>query len=158
VEPDEALMARLVKASHLSKTLGISRHTVKTWCSASPGLAIKKGRDWYIKLEKLAERPGMDMVKLLTLLGSGEPWIRAVDVAAKAGIPRRTVAHWCATRREFGLRLGRIWYVNVSYLGGTTEQVEALRKWCPDRTSVIKFVEMTAGEGSKPSHDNGESS
>lgn len=132
---------KYIKASKLAKALGISRYTVRTWCQQQPNLARKRGRDWYISIKELARRDGLDPVKVLTL--TQEKWVKAVALAEKAEISRRTIAHWCKTRPDFALRIGRIWYIHPGELGATPDQIDIIKRWCPTRASLHKFLEAT---------------
>jgi hypothetical protein len=133
---------KAVKAIELARTLGISRRTMSGWCRADPALAYKKEGVYWIRLERLAQKPGLDIVSVLT--GTQNRWIKAIDLARWAGIPRETVAYWCRKRPRFAKRIGRLWYVSLDELGCTSEQAEALRKWVPDRGSIASFVEFTS--------------
>lgn len=120
---------KLVRAAHLAKTLGISRHTVKRWCQVDPHVAIKIGRYWWIRLERLAARPGMDIV--LAMMLPHQRWVKAVLLSEWTGIPRKTIANWCRDRQGFARRLGRIWYVdvdNLSSFAGSEDEAEKIRE------------------------------
>lgn len=131
-----------VKATDLARSLKISRRTVSDWCRRDPTLAFKKGRDYYIRLERLAEKPGMDIV--LAITATKQPWVKAIDLARWAEIPRRTVAYWCRTRPRFAKRIGRTWYISVEELGASPEQAETLRKWAPTHKTAANFLEFVA--------------
>lgn len=134
---------KYIKASLLAKSLGISRYTVRTWCQQQPGLARKKGRDWYIRVSELAKRDGLDPVKVLTL--TREKWVKAVELSERSGISRRTIAHWCKTKSDFALRVGRIWYISPTELGATQDQVELMNRWYP-HGAAVKFLEVMSNE------------
>ncbi len=117
-------MSRLVKLSVLSAQLGISRRTLSDWCLRDPSIAVRRGgKGFWIKLDKLAGKPGIDLVEA-HLIGE-QRWIKAVELAEMAGIPRRTIGTWCRRNANFARRLGRIWYVNLSRLDITTEELES---------------------------------
>lgn len=141
----------IVKASVLARTLGISRFTMRDLCRRDPKLAFKQGRDYYIRLEELAKRPGFDLVQAL-LLPHSDKWIKAVDLARMAGVPRRTVAYWCKTRPWFAKRIGRTWYVSAEVLGTTQEEAEFLEKWAPQCKTAIQLAAFV-GEESKNHED-----
>lgn len=129
---------KLIKATVLAKSLGISRRTVADWCAKDPKLAVRKGRDYWIRVDVLATRDGMDIVQ--ALLCTNQRWVKAIDLAAWAEVPRRTVAYWCQKRSWFGRRIGRTWYVDLEALGASPEQAEALKKWAPSHKSAADFV------------------
>lgn len=89
---------------------------MRRMCAKDPTLAIKRDGVYYIALEKIADRPGFDLVAALMLPTS--KWVKAVDVARKAGISRKTVSNWCRTRQRFAKRLGRIWYIDMETFNG----------------------------------------
>lgn len=115
---------------------------MRDWCAYDPDLAVRRGRDWYIRVSELARRPGMTYVQ--ALLCTSQTWVKAVDLAAASGISRRTVSYWAKTRPGFGKRIGRIWYVDLEQLGATPDQVEIIRKWAPNHRSVAKFLEFAS--------------
>lgn len=133
---------RLIKGTELARRLGLPRRTVVDWIHRDPSLAVMKDGVYWIKLEKLADKPGMDLVSALTL--PDHRWIKAVDLALISGVSRRTVAYWCKTRPQFARRLGRLWYVDLELLGATEEQIDALRKWTPEKRNTIAFLEGAA--------------
>lgn len=139
---------KFIKATVLARTLGISRRTVSDWCRRDPSLAFRReGRDYYIRVEQLAKRPGMDIISALLLENDGK-WMKAVDLARLAGVPRRTVAHWCATRPWFARRIGRNWYLSREVLGATPEQAEFLQKWAPSARTSAKLAVLASDLGS----------
>jgi hypothetical protein len=101
-------------------------------------LAVRKGRDYYIRIDRLAVKPGMNIISALTL--ENRSWIKAVALAAAAGTPRRSVAHWCRTRPHLAKRIGRIWYVDLEELGATDDEIDALKRWAPEKKSTIDFL------------------
>ena len=117
---------KTVTCADLARTLGISRYTVRDWCQTIPNFAYKRGRQWVIRLSAVATLPGFDYVRALT--HTKKRWIKAVDLAASAGYSRRTMSHWCKTRPNMAIRIGRIWYVCPEDLGGTDEQRERLEQ------------------------------
>lgn len=131
-----------IKAIELSRTLGISRRTVSGWCKSDPRLAYKRNGIYYIRVSELAKRPGFDLISALTLTSS--KWIKAIDLAAVAGRPRRTLAHWCVRKQAFAKRVGRVWYVDLEALGCTDDQVATLKKWAPNQKTAIRVVEAAA--------------
>lgn len=140
-------MKKEIKATALARALGISRRTVYDWCRRDPNLAYRKnGRDYYIRIEELAKRPGMDIVTALLLEKDGE-WIKAVDLAKLAGVPRRTVANWCATRPWFARRIGRNWYLSREVLGATPAQAKFLRKWAPNARNAARIATFASELG-----------
>lgn len=115
---------KTIGAARLAKNLGISRFTVRDWCQKIPGLAYKRRNVWVIRLAKLAEMPGFDAVKVHLL--TQKTWVKAVLLAEKAGMSRRTLSYWCKNSPSFAIRIGRIWYVCVDSLDATSEQNDAL--------------------------------
>lgn len=103
---------QLIKATLLAEKLRISRRTVAGWCAADPKLAIRKGRSYYIKVEQLARRPGLDLVSVLTLGNSD--WVRAVHLAKVSRISRKTICNWIQKKPRFAKRIGRIWYIDLA--------------------------------------------
>lgn len=146
---------KIVKAAQLAKTLGISRFTIRDLCRRDTALAFKKGRDYYIRLDVLATRPGFDAVSVLLL--TKKRWIKAVDLAHMAQCPRRTVAYWCKRRPHLAHRIGRIWYVCIDDLGATPDQMETLMKWAPDKKTTIKFLDVVSDVGKLRAQLNEES-
>ncbi len=122
---------RLIKATQLARMLGISTRSVAKWCKEDPNLAFLKGRQYYIKLDELARRPGFDLVAALTL--ENACWVRAVDYAAAAGRPRRNVAHLCKTKPRFAKRIGRIWYIDLVEEGLSADQIAVIKSLIPPR-------------------------
>lgn len=126
---------RLIKVVDLCERLGIPRRTVNDWIQKDPTIAVwvpakprarrgvYTGEHW-IRLDRLAGRPGIDSVDAL-LLGEAR-WMKAVDLAAMSGIPRRTLSYWCRTRAGFGKRIGRNWYVDLEQFGAQSTEVESL--------------------------------
>ncbi len=78
---------RLIKATKLAEILQISRRTIALWYRTDPELVVRKGRDYYVKLDQLALKPGFDLISALTI--DKARWIKAVDFAAAAGAPAR---------------------------------------------------------------------
>lgn len=120
---------RLIKATKLARLLGISRRTVAKWYQTDPALVVRKGRDYYVKLDQLALKPGFDLVAALTI--ESACWIKAVDFAAAANHPRKSVANWCKGRSRFAKRIGRIWYVDLAEMDLTEEQIATLKSKIP---------------------------
>lgn len=121
----------LIKSTVLAKALGVSRFTVRDWCRKQPDMVVKKGRDNYIKLEILMGKPDVDEVELLLLLNddnAARRYIKLVELARIARLPRRTLAYWCMHRPGFGFRCGRNWFVNLQAIGMTEEQIDDLSK------------------------------
>lgn len=113
----------------LARKLGIPRETFQKWIEKDPSLAVlrdggKGGPTWWFKLDKLAEKAGLDLVDAYMLVQAR--WVKAVDLALLTGTSRRTIAYWCKTRQRFGIRLGRNWYVDVDQLGWPDDQVEQI--------------------------------
>lgn len=134
-------MRRLIKASDLSKNTGISRHTIKCWCKRDPELAVKKKGHWWLRLDRLAEKSGLDPARLFVL--TQRRWIKATDFTrGKYRLPRRTVAYWCLKRPNFAIRLGRVWYVCLDEIASTYEESEALRKW-----AMVDMGNSATGDG-----------
>lgn len=93
-------------------------------CQSDSKLAFKRNGIYYIRLEELAKRPGFDLVT--ALLSPHGKWIKAIELARRSGIPRRTMASWCRNRPNFAKRIGRIWYVDLELLGATEEQLDSI--------------------------------
>lgn len=134
---------KLVRASEFARDVGINRNTMKAWFKSKRHLFVKKSGHYYLKLDALAGCDGIDIVDAMTL--PGQRWVRAVDLAHDAGIPRKTVANWCRARPNFAKRIGKVWYVDIASLGASPEEAEALRKWAPDRKTLITFVDHVGG-------------
>lgn len=125
---------RLIKLADLSERLGIPRRTLNDWVKDDPALAVWVPRkvcargfysgEYWIRLDRLAGRPGIDSIDAL-LLGEAR-WMKAVDLAALSGISRRTLSYWCRTRAGFGRRIGRNWYVDLEQFGAQSADVESL--------------------------------
>lgn len=111
---------RLIKAVDLAKQLGISTNTMRRMCAKDPSIAIKRKGVYYICLENLATKPGFDLVGALLL--PTKRWVKAIEVARKAGISRKTVSNWCRTRQRFACRIGRIWYIDIETFDGILGQ------------------------------------
>lgn len=118
---------------------------MKSWYRTKPWLFTKKSGTYYIKLDLLAKCPGIDLIDAFCL--PGRRWFKAVDLAAAAGISRKTVGNWCRDRPRFAKRIGRIWYVDMESLGATEDQIDALEKWAPDRTTAIAFLRAVGDMG-----------
>lgn len=52
--------------------------------------------------------------------------IKAVELARVSGISRKTVCNWCENNRGFGIRLGRVWYVDLEAAGWSWERARDL--------------------------------
>ncbi len=97
-------------------------------CKSNPGFAeIGSHGDYYIQLDKLADSLGIDLVTAFML--PTQRWTKAVVLAKRAGISRRTVSSWCRNRARFAIRIGKLWYVNLNeweapsgLLGNTTTE------------------------------------
>lgn len=114
----------------LAKELGIPIATFQKWVEKDPTLGVyvddRSGGSWWIKLDKFATRHGMTLQDAY-LLGSRR-WVRAVDLAAVSGIPRRSLARRCRDRPGFGKRLGRVYYIDLEEFGASEEQLEKLQQ------------------------------
>ena len=129
---------RVVKATDFVRQHGISRYTIRDICRRDTKLAFKKkDGHYYVRLSELAKRPGFDLVG--AILASHSNWIKAIDLARHAGIPRRTVANWCLSRPNFAKRIGRVYYVDLEALGASEDQIQIIKNWAPNRrtTSVL---------------------
>lgn len=115
---------KLMRMGDLCRQLNISRRTFNGWVEADPTLGIFIKGVWWIKLDQLAQRHGISLTETF-MLGSSR-WVKAVDLARIAGINRRTVAHWCLTRPNFGRRIGRIWYIDLAQWATTPEELEEI--------------------------------
>ena len=126
---------RLIRIRDFCKQLGIPRRTVNSWVQRDRSLAkwvTYKGKsargiytgEYWLRLDQLAKKPGFDEVTAFLLPGTR--WIKAVDLARLARIPRITVAVWCRKRPGFAKRLGRIWYVDARNFDLTPEQLQKL--------------------------------
>lgn len=115
-----------IRATDLARLLGIPIRTVVGWCHRDPALGFKKGHLNYIRVEKLAEKPGMDLVKAYLLPQNEQKWLTLAQLSKMTGIPRRTLAGWAKTRPTFARRLGRNWYVCLETLTDDPEQLEYL--------------------------------
>lgn len=119
---------RLVRMGELCEQLGIPRRTFNDWVNRDPDLAIEKpsrhGKVYWIKLDKLSERFGFDLVEVYGLMGTR--WVRAADLAKVTGISRRTICNWCRGRPNFGKRIGRNYWVDLKQFGASDEQIEKL--------------------------------
>lgn len=121
---------KLKRMRDLARELGIPRETFQRWIERDPDLAVwvpggRGGGSWWVKLDKLAGREGITLEDAY-MLGSTR-WIKAVELAALSGIPRKTIANWCRDRPGFAKRIGRVWYVDLEDLGASREDVETLR-------------------------------
>lgn len=146
---------KVIKATELARTLGMSRFTIRDICRNDSKLAFKKGRDYWIRISELAKRPGMDIIEAVLTPNSGK-WVKAVDLAKMANLPRRTVAYWCATRPHFARRIGRLWYLSTDVLGVTPEQAEFLEKWAPSQKTAIATAHFLGELGSNTVEEDGD--
>lgn len=110
----------------LAAKLGIPRRTIQLWVERDPELSVLKKNEsgnlsHWIVLDRFVGRHGITLIDAYTLGFS--PWVKAVDVAKMAGISRKTVANWCRDRPGFAKRLGRIYYIDLSQFGATSDQV-----------------------------------
>lgn len=118
-----------VTAQLIAEKLSLSDRTVRDWCMRDRSLAHKEGHTWRVNIRRLAETHGIDLVDLLLLLQNPEPGlIKAAELARRAGIPRRTVAHWCRTRPDFAIRIGVVWFVDLSRLDVTLAEIVSRRR------------------------------
>jgi hypothetical protein len=136
---------RLVKARELARSLGIPIRTMSYMCKTDPEIAIKRDGVYYVKLDKLAERPGFDLITAMLL--PTQRWVRAIDVAKFAHRSRKTMNNWCRSRPRFAMRIGRIWYINLEELGASEEQIETLRKYVPNQRATIDFLSAASNMG-----------
>lgn len=115
----------------LAERLSIPRETFQKWIEKNPDLAVYKpggvgGGSWWVKVDMLASCEGLTPVDAYLL--DQRRWVKAVDLAAVSGTSRRTIAHWCKNRPRFGVRIGRLWYVDLEQLGMSEEQMESILK------------------------------
>ncbi len=122
---------RSIRAIELAKQLGLARQTIWDICENDSRLAFKRNGSYYIRISELAKKPGFDLVG--AILSPHGKWIKAVELAKKYGVPRRTMSNWCLTRPNFAKRIGRIWYVDLELLGATESQVDELESFRPVR-------------------------
>jgi len=119
---------RMMRMGELAAKLGIPRRTFQDWIDRDPDLGIfiddRYGGTWWIKLDKLAGRQGIDLTAAY-MLGSSR-WIKAVTLAELAGISRHTMRNWCRNRPGFAKRIGRIFYVDLEEFGASFDDVENL--------------------------------
>ncbi len=123
---------RLIKATKLAEILQISRRTIALWYRTDPELVVRKGRDYYVKLDQLALKPGFDLISALTI--DKARWIKAVDFAAAAGCSRKSMANWCKDRSRFAKRIGRIWYIDLAEMGLSEDEIAVLRSKIPSNS------------------------
>lgn len=120
---------KLIRMRDLCAQLGIPIRTFQKWAEEDPELTIlikggRGGRSHWVKLDRLVGRQGISLTEAY-LLGSSR-WMKAVDLAARAGISRKTVANWCRHRPGFAKRIGRIYYVDLEQFGASPDDVESL--------------------------------
>lgn len=145
---------KVIKATELARTLGMSRYTMRDICRNDPKLAFKRGRDYWVRISELAKRPGMDIIEAILAPNSGK-WVKAVDLAKMAGLPRRTIAYWCKNRPHFARRIGRLWYLSTDVLGVTPDQAEFLAKWAPSQQTAVRAAQFL-GDLSRNAHEEDE--
>lgn len=116
---------KYIEAAKLAKTLGISDRTMRDICRNDKKLAYKRDGVYWIRVAALAACPGMDEIKALLILESGK-WVKVIDFARAASLPERTVRSWAATRPNFAIRLGKIWYISVEMLARNEEEAAVL--------------------------------
>lgn len=112
--------------AELCKRLGIPRTTFNDWIKRDPKLAVKKpGRPrgvWWVKLDRLAGRHGIDLIEAL-MLGESGRWIKAVDIAKTIGWSRKRIQLWCRNNPKFAKRLGKIYYIDLETWGVSQEDI-----------------------------------
>lgn len=122
---------------------------MSSWCEKDPDLAFKKGREWWIRLDMLAGRPGITLIDAY-MLGSSR-WILATKIARMSGIPTKTVNNWCRSRPGFAKRIGTDWYIDLEQMGATQDEVLSLGLGNPsqepaeDREPVCRQKDPNAG-------------
>lgn len=129
-----------IRATELAKILGISRHTVQDWCHRDASLAIKIKGVYHVRVEKLAERPGMDLVRAYLLVKTEQKWVSLAALSKLTGVSRRTLAAWAKNRPCFATRIGRNWYVSLETLTNDPEQLEILERRMGDLSHKPPFV------------------
>ncbi len=115
---------KIKRAIDLARELGIPARTVTNWCKRDPELAFKKNYVWWIRLDRIAGRPGITLVDAY-MLGSSQ-WIQATRLARLAGISRKTMNNWCRSRPRFAKRIGTDWYVDLDQWGADPDRIEQL--------------------------------
>lgn len=146
-------MQELIRAGELARALGISRYTVRDWCRRDPELAIRKNGMNYVRVRVLATKPGMDMIQ--ALLVPHQRWVKTTDMARLAGISRKTVNNWCRSRPWFACRIGRTWYLNLTALDASPEEMDFLKKMAPRERVSARILE-SAGELGQNLTESGE--